>query len=60
MKDRDHEEAMAELFRSDPELAAAVLSAVELDGDHAELAIIRRQLANAAGLAPKDRTEKHL
>ncbi|MBU9652821.1 transcriptional regulator [Burkholderia multivorans] len=57
MKDRDHEEAMAELFRNDPELAAAVLSAVESDGDHAELAIIRRQLANAAGLAPKGRTE---
>ncbi|MCO1402167.1 hypothetical protein [Burkholderia multivorans] len=48
---------MAELFRNDPELAAAVLSAVESDGDHAELAIIRRQLANAAGLAPKGRTE---
>ncbi|HEM7839725.1 TPA: transcriptional regulator [Burkholderia multivorans] len=57
MKDRDHEEAMAELFRSDPELAAAVLSAVELDGDHAELAIIRRQLGKAGGLAPKGRTE---
>ncbi|MCV4358684.1 hypothetical protein OD762_08080 [Pseudomonas aeruginosa] len=49
---------MAELFRNDPELAAAVLSAVESDGDHAELAITRRQLANAAGLAPKDGTEK--
>ncbi len=57
MKDRDHEEAIAELFRNDPELAAAVLSAAESEGDHAELAIIRRQLANAAGLAPKGRTE---
>ncbi len=57
MKDRDHEEAMADLFRDDPELAAAVLSAVESDGDHAELTIIRRQLVNVAGLAPKGRTE---
>lgn len=50
MKDRDHEKAMADLFRDDPGLAAAVLSAVESDGDHAELAIIRRQLANAGKL----------
>ncbi|AKQ55321.1 Uncharacterised protein [Bordetella hinzii] len=48
---------MADLFRDDPELAAAVLSAVESDGGHAELAIIRRQLVNVAGLAPKGRTE---
>lgn len=57
MKDRHHDEAMAELFRDDPELAAAVLSAVEPENDQAELAIIRRQLALAAELAPKDGVE---
>ncbi|MDN8003132.1 transcriptional regulator [Burkholderia multivorans] len=57
MKDRHHDEAMAELFRDDPELAAAVLSAVEPENDQAELAIIRRQLALAAELTPKDGVE---
>lgn len=58
MKDRHHDDAMAELFQDDPELRAAVLSAVESDNDQAELAIIRRQLTNAAELAPKERTGK--
>lgn len=48
MKDRPHDDAMAEVYRNDPELAAAVLAAVEADGDPAELAIVRRQLAMAA------------
>lgn len=53
MKDRHHDDAMAELLRDDPELAAAVLSAAEADGDQTELVIIRRQAAKAAELAPK-------
>ncbi|EOI7009140.1 hypothetical protein ACMVLV_004646 [Salmonella enterica subsp. enterica serovar Kentucky] len=52
MKDRPHDDAMAEVYRNDPELAAAVLSAVEADGDPAELAIVRRQLAMAASPRP--------
>lgn len=47
MKDKPHDEAMAEVYRNDPEQAAAVLAAVEADGDPAELAIVRRQLAMA-------------
>jgi hypothetical protein len=39
---------MAEVYRNDPEQAADVLAAVEADGDPAELAIVRRQLAMAA------------
>lgn len=48
MKDRHHDDAMAEVYRNDPELAAAV----EADGDPAELAIVRRQLAMAASPRP--------
>ncbi|MBN4668200.1 hypothetical protein HUS70_21840 [Pandoraea nosoerga] len=52
MKDRPHDDAMAEVYRNDPALAAAVLAAVEADGDSAELAIVRRQLAMAASTRP--------
>lgn len=52
MKDRPHDDAMAEVYRNDPELAAAVLAAVEADGDPAELAIVRQQLAMAASPRP--------
>lgn len=58
MKDRNHDDAMAELFKDDPKLAAAVLSDVKSDNDQAELTIIRRQLTAAAELAPTERTEK--
>jgi DNA-binding phage protein len=58
MKDRRHDDAMAELFRDDPKLAAAVLSAAEADGDQAELVIIRRQAAKAAEPAPKGKDEE--
>jgi DNA-binding phage protein len=58
MKDRHHDDAMIELFRDDPELAAAVLSAAEADGDQAELVIIRRQAAKAAELALKGKSER--
>ncbi|MFL1477119.1 transcriptional regulator [Pseudomonas grimontii] len=58
MKDRHHDEAMAELYRNDPELAATLLSAVEADGDQAEVAIIYRQMAKAAELASNGRQKK--
>jgi hypothetical protein len=58
MRDRHREDAIAELFRDDPELAAAILSAAEPDCDESELAIIRRQLAKVAELAPKEKGEK--
>ncbi|MBI8781978.1 hypothetical protein JEZ91_13820 [Pseudomonas aeruginosa] len=52
MKDRHHDDAMTEVYRNDPELAAAMLAAVEADGDPDELAIVRRQLAMAASPRP--------
>lgn len=58
MKDRSHDDAMAELYRDDPELGTAVLAAVEADGAPAELATVRRQLAKADKLAPKETDEK--
>ncbi|QGA58496.1 MULTISPECIES: hypothetical protein [unclassified Brucella] len=58
MKDRDHDDVMAELYRDDPRLAQAILSAVELDGDPAELAIIRRQIAKATDKTSKEKEEK--
>ncbi|MBU4626308.1 hypothetical protein HRJ41_02305 [Pseudomonas sp. BF61] len=52
-RDRHHDDVMAELFRNDRKFAAALLSAIKADGDQAELAIIRRQLAKAAKRAPE-------
>ncbi|MCF5189269.1 MULTISPECIES: hypothetical protein [Pseudomonas] len=48
MKDRSHDEAMAELFRADPSYASELLAEVVRDGDMDELAILKRQLLSAA------------
>jgi DNA-binding phage protein len=45
MRSKPHDEAMAELYRSDPSLARQVINAILRDGDPAELAIVLRQLA---------------
>ncbi|QDD63808.1 transcriptional regulator [Herbaspirillum seropedicae] len=45
MRSKPHDEAMAELYRSDPFLARQVINAILMDGDSAELAIVLRQLA---------------
>jgi DNA-binding phage protein len=45
MKDRSHDEAMAEQFQLDPDYAAELLAEVRLSNDPAELAILLRQLA---------------
>ncbi|RMO12958.1 hypothetical protein ALQ47_04229 [Pseudomonas cichorii] len=47
MKDRSHDEAMAELFRADPAYAAELLAEVVCDGGAEELAILERQLSAA-------------
>ncbi|WP_282354616.1 hypothetical protein [Pseudomonas sp. PS01303] len=47
MKDRSHDEAMAELFQADPSYAAELLAEVVCDGDAGELAILERQLSAA-------------
>ncbi|RZS85028.1 DNA-binding protein [Pigmentiphaga kullae] len=49
MKSRPHDDAMAELYRSDPALALEVINDILKDGDQAELLIVLRQLAQAFG-----------
>lgn len=52
MKDQSHDDAMAALFRDDPELAAATLDAILADGDQGELLVTLRQMAKAFGGVP--------
>lgn len=47
MKDRSHDEAMAELFEADRSYAAELLAEVVRDGNADELAILERQLSAA-------------
>ncbi|MFP5277561.1 MAG: DNA-binding protein [Acidobacteriota bacterium] len=49
MKDREHDEAMAEKFRNDPAYAVELLNSILEDGDQAELLIVLRQMAKAFG-----------
>ncbi|EJF82861.1 DNA-binding protein, partial [Candidatus Bartonella washoeensis] len=44
-----HDDAMAEILRDDPELAAATLDAILADGDQGELLVTLRQMAKAYG-----------
>ncbi|CAI1021595.1 Uncharacterised protein [Serratia fonticola] len=47
MKDRSHDEAMAELFQADPSYAAELLAEVVQDGSTDELSTLERQLSIA-------------
>lgn len=49
MKDRTHDEAMAEQFHANPDYAAELLNEVRRDGDSDEQAILLRQMAKAFG-----------
>ena len=49
VKDRSHDEAMAELFRDDPEFAAHFLDEILREGEQADLLVALRQLARAFG-----------
>ena len=49
MKDRSHDEAMADLFRDDPEFAAHYLDEILRDGEQADLLMALRQMAKAFG-----------
>ncbi|SEJ94087.1 DNA-binding protein [Achromobacter sp. NFACC18-2] len=60
MKSRSHDEAMAELYRKDPALAADLINDVLADGDQAELLIALRQLALAFGGVPSVATQAKL
>jgi len=52
MKDRSHDDAMADLFRNDPAMAAATLDAILADGDQGELLVTLRQMTKAFGGVP--------
>jgi len=49
MRDRAHDEAMAETFREDPAYAVQLLNSILAEGDQRELLITLRQMAKALG-----------
>ncbi|MGO8759589.1 MAG: DNA-binding protein [Terracidiphilus sp.] len=49
MRDRAHDEAMAEQLREDPAYAVELLNSILEDGDQSELLIVLRQMAKAFG-----------
>ena len=49
MRDRAHDEAMAELFQQDPAYALELLNSIMEDGEQGELLIALRQMAKAFG-----------
>lgn len=49
MKERTHDEAMAEMFRQDPAYAVQLLNSILEDGEQSELLITLRQMAKAFG-----------
>ncbi len=49
MRDRSHDEAMAELFQNDPAYALELLNSILEDGEQGELLIALRQMAKAFG-----------
>jgi probable addiction module antidote protein len=49
MKDKPHDDAMAEAYRKDPAYALQLLNAILADGDQSEFLIALRQIAKAFG-----------
>jgi probable addiction module antidote protein len=49
MKDRSHDEAMAEAFKDDPAYALELLNSILADGEQGELLIALRQMTKAFG-----------
>ena len=49
MRDRAHDEAMAELFQQDPAYALELLNSILEDGEQGELLIALRQMTKAFG-----------
>jgi probable addiction module antidote protein len=49
MKDRSHDESMAELFKEDPAYAVELLNGILEDGEQRELLIALRQMTRAFG-----------
>jgi probable addiction module antidote protein len=49
IKDKPHDEAMAELYQQDPAYAVEMLNSILEDGEQAELLVALRQMAKAFG-----------
>ena len=49
MRDRTHDESMAELFKEDPAYAVELLNSILDDGEQGELLIALRQMTKAFG-----------
>ncbi|MGY8565184.1 addiction module antidote protein [Paracidovorax citrulli] len=60
MRSRANDEAMAELYRSDPALALDVINSILADGTQAELMTVLRQLAQAVGGVQSVAEQAHL
>lgn len=60
MKSRPHDEAMAELYRKDPEFAFELLNSIFEDGDQGELLIALRQMTKAFGGVQAVAEQAHL
>lgn len=60
MKDRTHDDAMAEIYRDDPAYALQLLNSILEDGDQSELLIALRQMAKAFGGVQAVAAQAHL
>ncbi len=49
MRSRPHDDAMADLYQSDPAFALEVLNSILQDGDQGELLTVLRQMTQAFG-----------
>lgn len=55
MKDRSHDEAMAELFQEDPAFAAEYMAQLLRDGEAGDFEAAQRQMALCPGVKPCSR-----
>lgn len=60
MKDRKHDDAMAEVYQADPAYAFQLLNSILEDGDQGELLITLRQMAKAFGGVQAVAEQAHL
>ncbi|MFB1488024.1 MULTISPECIES: addiction module antidote protein [unclassified Thiocapsa] len=60
MKDRTHDEAMAELFREDAAFATQYLNDILANGDQADMLIALRQMSKAFGGVARIAKQAHL
>jgi probable addiction module antidote protein len=60
MRDRAHDDGMAELFSEDSSLATQYINSILEDGDQADLMVALRQMAKAFGGVPAIAEQAHL